>query len=83
MRKVLESNESGELQIPAALLGTGPRARFRVEHDGESIRLIPEHKVPASAEQRVQAFRDWAARLPKRDGPGIPQGALRRENLYD
>ena len=75
---VLETNESGELQIPAGVLGAGPHARFRLEHDGEALRLIP-----VTPEERVRSFHDWVARLPKRKGPPIPAEALRRENLYD
>jgi hypothetical protein len=85
--KVLETNESGELQIPAGVLGAGPHARFRLEHDGEALRLIPE--APRSVwkdltpDERVRSFHDWVALLPKRKGPPIPAEALRRENLYD
>jgi hypothetical protein len=84
---VLETNESGELQIPAGILGAGPHARFRLEHDGKAVRLIPEAPRPlwqtAPSDDRVRTFRDWVARLPKRTGPPIPAEALRRENLYD
>lgn len=84
---VLETNESGELQIPAGVLGAGPRARFRLEHEGQALRLIPEaqratgERLPPG--ERVRTFRDWVARLPKRRGDAIPAEALRRENLYD
>jgi len=84
---VLETNESGELQIPAGILGAGPRARFRLEHEGDALRLVPEAPRPfwetASPSERVRTFRDWVARFPKRRGSAIPAEALRRENLYD
>jgi len=84
---VLETNESGELQIPAGVLGAGPHARFRLEQEGEALRLIPEAQGPvwetASPEERARTFREWVARLPKRGGPAIPAEALCRENLYD
>ena len=84
-RTVLETNESGELQIPAGVLGAGPRARFRLEHEGEALRLIPEarrgswERMPPG--ERVRTFRDWVAQLPKRSGDAIPAEALRRESL--
>lgn len=84
---ILETNASGELQIPAAVLGAGPRARFRLEHQGQILRLIPE---PLDAmwetlppQDRARTFRNWVKQLPKRTGPPIPAEALRRENLYD
>ena len=83
---ILETNANGELEIPARVLGAGPHARFRLEHEGQVLRLIPEVRpiwetlAPA---ERARTFRDWVARLPKRGGPAIPAEALRRENLYD
>jgi hypothetical protein len=84
---ILETNASGELQIPAGALGAGPRARFRLEHEGDSLRLIPETHPKLwetlAPQERARTFRDWVARLPKRRGPALPAEALRRENLYD
>ena len=84
--KILETNASGELEIPAGVLRAGPHARFRLEYEGQSLRLIPEAHPLWEAlppDQRARTFRDWVARLPKRRGPAIPAEALRRENLYD
>jgi hypothetical protein len=84
---ILETNASGELRIPAVALGAGPRARFRLEHEGTALRLIPEapqafwEALPP--QERARTFRDWVTGLPKRGGPAIPAEALRRENLYD
>jgi hypothetical protein len=83
---ILETNASGELEIPADVLGVGPHARFRLEQEGQTLRLIPEtHPLQESLspDERVRTFREWVARLPKRRGPAIPAEALRRENLYD
>lgn len=84
---ILETNATGELQIPAGALGAGPGARFRLEHEGNAIRLIPEAQQAlwetSSPEERVRAFRDWVAGLPKRSGPALPAEAMRRENFYD
>ncbi len=83
---ILETNASGELEIPAGVLGAGPHARFRLEHEGQILRLIPEGNPlwgTLSPGARARTFRDWVARLPRRRGPAIPVEALRRENLYD
>jgi len=84
---IFETNASGELRIPAAVLGAGPGARFRLEHEGSALRLIPEAPralwETLQPHERARTFRDWVARLPKRTGPAIPAEALRRENLYD
>jgi hypothetical protein len=84
---ILETNAGGELQIPSGILGAGPHARFRLEHEGQALRLIPEASYRlwenTRSGERVRAFREWVARLPKRGGPAIPAEALRRENLYD
>jgi hypothetical protein len=85
--KVFETNESGKLQIPAGILGAGPHARFRPEHDGETPRWIREAPrgvwEDRTPDERVRSFHDWVARLPKRKDLPIPAEALRRENLYD
>jgi len=83
---ILETNASGELAIPAGVLGAGPHARFRLEADGQVLRLVPEPRQPVEVQapdERARMFRDWVARLPRREGPPIPHEALRRENLYD
>lgn len=83
---ILETKSSGELEIPARVLGAGPHARFRLEREGQILRLIPEaHPLQGtlSPGERARIFRDWVTRLPKRRGPAIPVEALRRENLYD
>ena len=84
---ILETNASGELQIPSDVLGAGPRVRFRLEHEGPALRLIPEtpHALweTLPPQEPARTFRDWVTRLPKRKGPPIPAEALRRENLYD
>jgi hypothetical protein len=83
---ILGTNARGELEIPAGLLGAGPHARFRLEWEGRTLRLVPEthhlwETLPPGG--RVRAFHEWVARLPKRRGPAIPAEALRRESLYD
>jgi hypothetical protein len=83
---ILETNAGGELPIPAGVLGAGPHARFRLEQEGRTLRLVPEaHPLweTLSPDDRACTFHEWVARLPKRKGPAIPAGALRRKNLYD
>ena len=83
---ILETSPRGELEIPAGVLGAGPHARFRLEQEGRTLRLVPEaHPLRGtlSPDDRARAFHEWVARLPKRRGPAIPAEALRRENLYD
>lgn len=84
---ILETNDSGDLRIPAAVVGAGPRARFRLEHEGEALRLVPEVRVRLwevlPAAERVRALREWVSGLPRRGKPPLASEALRRENLYD
>ena len=83
---ILETNARGELEIPAGILGAGPHARFRLEQEGQTLRLVPEtHPLleTPSPGDRARTFHEWVDRLPKRRGPAIPPEALRRENLYD
>lgn len=68
-------------------MDAGPRARFRLEHEGNALRLIPEGQ-PALSEslsrgERTRAFLYGVAQMPKRGGPPIPAEALRWENMYD
>ncbi len=83
---ILETNARGELEIPAGVLGAGPHARFRLEQEGQALRLVREGRPlweGLSPSERTRAFHDWVARAPKRKGPAIPAEALRRENLYE
>ena len=80
---ILETNASGDLQIPAGALGVDPRARFRLEHEGNALRLPHALWETLSPHERARTFCDWVTRLPKRGGPALPPEALRRENLYD
>jgi hypothetical protein len=81
---ILETNARGELEIPAGVLGAGPHARFRLEQEGQILRLVPEAhtlRETPSPDERARTFHEWVARLPKRKGAAIPAEALRRENL--
>jgi hypothetical protein len=83
---ILETNANGELRIPAGVLGAGPRARFRLEQEGQALRLVPDGshgRETLSPAERAEVFREWVSRLPKREGPAMPAEALRRENFSD
>ena len=82
---ILETNDRGELEIPAGVLGAGPHARFRLQHDGAALRLIPEAFVgqEVSPESRAATFRRWVTQLPARTAAPIAADELHRENLYD
>lgn len=84
---IIETNDIGELQIPARVINAGPHTRFRLEQDGNVLKLIPESSPKGwkslTQSVRSRAFQDWAEKLPARNGPEIPDEALRRENLYD
>ena len=60
-------------KMSAGALGAGPGTRFRLEHEGNAIRLIPEAKQAfweiLSPGERVRTFLDWVAGLPKRGSP--------------
>jgi hypothetical protein len=83
---IVEVNEQGVLTLPPEVLPqVSPHKRFVLEVQGDVLVLRPERAeafwVSASPERRAAAFRDWAAG--HEEGPGLPDEALRRENLYD
>ena len=86
MSQVLEVDANGALYLPAELLDhLKPHTRFVLEVQGETLVLRPENSQPfwatATPQERAQAFVVWAES--HKDGPGLPDEALRRENIYD
>ena len=92
MTRILETDESGSLRLPAETLGhPRPRSRYIVEADGVTLVVRPEAneqgQFPSSKfqqrspEERVKAFLEWV-NMPRPPVPHIPLEALRRENLY-
>jgi hypothetical protein len=91
----LEGSESGTLQLPAEILQAielHTRFLVEVESDRGSVakqyRLIlspvpPEQPFWATAtpEERAERFHQWVQS--HKDGPNLPDEALRRENIYD
>ena len=60
--------------------------RFVVEVNDGTLILRPENKpqpfwATATPKERAENFRQWA--LSHTDGPGLPDEALHRENIYD
>jgi len=98
MAQIVEVDEQGTIHLPRELLGDTPLpARYILEAQGDvlTLRKLDESfnremlDMPHSAwfdrtpAERAAAIHDWIASLPRREGPPIPDEALRRENLYD
>ena len=95
MVQLIEVDEDGTIHLPRELFGdTSLPARYIVEARGDvlTLRRVDETLKPADGhsawldrtpEERVAAWRAWVASLPVREGPPIPDEALRRENMYD
>lgn len=85
---MLEANDDGGLNLPPELIGAAkPHAKFELEILGDVLILRPVDKDRpfwrrASAQQRTEAFRQWAE-SPRSPVPDISLESLRRENLYD
>lgn len=87
MSQIIEVNEDGGLYLPATMVEqTKPHKRFFVEVSNGTLVLRPAVEAQpfwatATPEEWVQNFREWVAS--HTDGPGLPDEALRRENMYD
>ena len=86
MSHVLEVDAQKGLHIPLELLGgVNAHTRYIVDIQGERVILQPEKPKPfwetTTPEERAQAFIEWASS--HKSGPGLPDEALRRENMYD
>ena len=88
MGKILEVDEGGVLTIPLDVLRREERpTRYEVDVQGDTLILRPAGKdrrplwATASPQERANAFREWAAS--HREGPCLPDEALRRESIYD
>ena len=87
MSLIVGGSESGTLQLPAEILqAIGPNTRFVVEMESDRLILCP---VPpeqpfwatATPEERAERLHQWVES--HKDDPNLPDGALRRENIYD
>jgi bifunctional DNA-binding transcriptional regulator/antitoxin component of YhaV-PrlF toxin-antitoxin module len=86
MPYIVEVDDRGLLIVPPELRRVmQPHSRYVLELQGEVIVLRPEQRQPfwasATPDQRKQAFLEWVAN--HRQGPGLPDEALRRESFYD
>ena len=87
MSRIVEVNEEGALNLPAAVLGNAPpRTRYLVDVRGNAIVLKPVDGPPpfwasASPQERAADLQRWTAS--HTDEPGLPDEALRRERMYD
>lgn len=87
MNPIVKTNESGDLYVPAELLGNGAKDRqFSLETKGETIVLSPVISSRAAWEtrnpaERAEEFRRWAEG--QRTAANLPDEALRRESIYD
>ena len=97
MAEIVKVDEDGTIHLPRELFGDTPLpARYIVEERGGVLTLRKYDEsfdreliygepdwFDRTPEQRAAVWRSWVASLPRREGPPIPDEALRRENLYD
>ncbi|NES95203.1 MAG: hypothetical protein F6K32_08205 [Desertifilum sp. SIO1I2] len=95
MSLIVEVSESGTLQLPTEILqAIQPHTRFVVEIEGDRDSTATQYRLilsPVSAElpfwatatpkERAERFHQWVQS--HKDGPNLPDEALRRENIYD
>ena len=85
---IVTLSETGTLQLPPQILqAIQPSTHFRVEVSPDH-RLIfspvapePPFWATATPEERAEHWHLWVQS--HKDGPGLPDEALRRENIYD
>src|SRR3954469_3423538 len=98
MADLVKIDEDGTVHLPREVLGDTPLpARYILVARGDLLTLrkydetydremiyadYPDWLDPTPA-QRAAAWRALVADLPQREGPPIPDEALRRENMYD
>lgn len=87
MNQIVETNEDGGLYLPAKVLEqVKPHRRFVVQRVNGMLILQPENAAlpfwaTATPEEQAEDLRRWVAS--HTDGPGLPDEALRRENMYE
>lgn len=83
MTQILQVNEHGDLYLPKEVLGkVRPGTCYSVEVQGELLILRKEQPAVLSPEEKAAQWRKWAASHSS-ESPGLPDEALRRENIYD
>ncbi|MBD2771776.1 hypothetical protein [Iningainema tapete] len=92
MKAIVERNVDGGLYIPAELLElVQPHTRFVIEVQDGKLTLHPENAVElenkqpfwatATPQEQAESLLQWVDSI--KDGVGLPDEALRRENMYD
>ncbi|NJP08835.1 MAG: hypothetical protein HC866_04595 [Leptolyngbyaceae cyanobacterium RU_5_1] len=89
MKAIVEISEDGTFHLPPEILAAiKPNKRFVVEVSQEKLVLHPEDQTQplpfwatATPEERAERLMQWAQS--HKDGPNLPDEALRRENMYD
>jgi hypothetical protein len=91
MGQIIEVDEKGGLYLPPEVLGDEqPHTPYVLEaRNGiltltrlrTQLRQEPPFWATATPEERAKDFLEWA--LSHKDGPNLPDDALRRENMYD
>ncbi|BAY49748.1 hypothetical protein SAMD00079811_73770 [Scytonema sp. HK-05] len=87
MNPIVEINEDGVLHLPSKILeAIKPNTRFVVEVNNGRLILHPQSNpqpfwVTATSEERAEGLMQWV--LSHKEGPNLPDEALRRENIYE
>jgi hypothetical protein len=94
MSTVMKVEVDGRLHLSDKVHGWKPHTQIQLVHEGEKLILKPTEAADFASRsaknwfsrtpgERAAAFRDLLKLLPPREGPEIPDEALRRENIYD
>ncbi|WP_250121731.1 hypothetical protein [Chroococcidiopsis sp. CCMEE 29] len=88
MAVIVEISATGTLQLPPQILqAIQPNTRFRIEVEEENrLILSPVSSeqpfwATATPEERAERWHQWVQS--HKNGPNLPDEALRRENIYD
>ena len=83
----IEADANGTLVLSSEMTGIAkPHARFIIERGNGQVTLTPKEEAKpfwatATPEERAADLRHWA--LSHKNGPNLPDEALRRENMYE
>lgn len=83
---ILALNPDGSVTIPKEFLGNvGPDVRFRLELDGDVLRLERTRKLHEieDPEERVKAFDAFMKRFAQKTGVSWPENYNVRDDIYD
>lgn len=83
---ILTLNPDGSVTIPRELLGNvGTDIRFRLEVDGDVLRLLRVRKLHEieDPEERVKAFNAFMGRFAQKTGVSWPEDYNVRGDIYD